>query len=244
MKTYRNGSFLLIIVIGIGIAGMLLLLVIPMVQVIQEYQNKHTCMRNLKTLFTALEIYRGDYDGGVPFSGDSTNLLWDGVRNEKVFIGVLYPKYAKMLTVFYCPTQKLYTGGNPDYGWKNFGKPGVYCYGGYLVRGSCQFDSGLQPDTFFDPDAYPEKPAWISDYNLPDTKCTAHKGKGVYVLSAAGRVAWCAGTYAARSEKDHRGGLFWRILDVQVPRKRLQKKEPAASNVTPETVPTVTGQNI
>ncbi len=223
MNSRAGQSLLLIVVIAIGIIGTFLILVIPMVQVVQEYQNKHTCMRNLKTLFTALEIYRGDYDGNVPFAGHSTNLLWDGVRNEKVFLGVLYPRYAKVLTLFYCPTQKFYNGANPDYGWKNYGKPGLHCAGSYYVRGSCQFESGIQPDTTFNPDAYPEKPAWISDYNQPGTRCVAHKKKGVYVLSAAGRVSYCAGEYSSQSALDPHGALFWRMLDVQVPRRKTSK---------------------
>ncbi|MCM8769861.1 MAG: DUF1559 domain-containing protein, partial [Candidatus Omnitrophica bacterium] len=172
-------TFLLIILVVIGIGAMLLVLLLPTTVAIREAEKRFSCMKNLKTIGQAIQLYAADFNGCLPFGLNSSNLLWDGLKGEKLNLGRLYPGYLKQPQAWYCPSQKFYREDHPDYGYSAFGSPGKEAYGSYLVRGGKQFDETLSEETPLYWRLYPDKVAWVADYNIPQTEMVAHKGRGV-----------------------------------------------------------------
>ena len=227
-----GAALLLIIAVSIGIIGILIMMTIPMLQAVRETERKVTCIQNLKTIGKALEVYRADYSDCLPFAGNSTNMMWDGTRKRKVFLGVLYPDYVKDIKRLYCPTQKLYKESSEQYGMSKFLTRGVKCCGSYFARGSMQFDSNLQPDTCINPNVYPKKLAWVTDYNVSGTPAIAHKGRGIHVLVSDGSVFYINGSYQCETETDLHGDMFWKTIDRKCREKiermklrRIQKEK-------------------
>ncbi len=232
MRQVKTGqTFLLIVLVIVGIASMLLLLLLPTTVSIQEAEKRLICLKNLKNIGQALQMYAVDFNGYLPLEANSSNLLWDGTRRLKVNLGQLYPGYLKQpQKSWYCPAQRYYRESHPDFGFTAFGVAGKKAYGSYFVRGALQFDESLTPDSPFLPTSYPEKIAWVADYNIPDSEVCAHKGRGVFVLLKDGSVHFASGTYSSSSPADPYGQLFWKSLD-----SRFASRVQTTEKTSPET---------
>jgi len=79
--------------------------------------------------------------------------------------------------ILYCPSQKYYKINNVDFGFQNFGKPGLISRSSYYVRGSEEIN------------LYVGTKALISDVEFPEEGKSAHKN-GMIVGYSDGSARW------------------------------------------------------
>jgi prepilin-type N-terminal cleavage/methylation domain-containing protein len=124
MRRHR-GFTLIELLIVIGIIGVLVGLLFPVVSSARESARKATCAQNLRQLGAALIAYGADNERKLPMHpGNGNNWLWDltyGTRNAVM-------KSGAVRNSFYCPSGDLQ---NNDELWNFQGPTSGWLVGGY-----------------------------------------------------------------------------------------------------------------
>lgn len=132
----RHASFTLIeLLVVIAIIGLLVALLMPALGSSRERARRADCLGNLRQIGQATHMYVNEY-GVLPItSDDSGQVLWDGANYGHYSFLVLKGFLPSDPKVFYCPSAKVNTYDDPNYGHKNLGVSGQTCQSSYFFRG-------------------------------------------------------------------------------------------------------------
>lgn len=84
----QKGFTLIELLVAIAIAGLLVMVLLPVLSFVREDARKSVCQFNLRQIGAAFSFYLGDHDGFYPCNGDPN--LWMG-RNWRIVIQAYLP---------------------------------------------------------------------------------------------------------------------------------------------------------
>lgn len=186
---YRAFTLIEMLVV-IAIISILIALLLPAIQKIQENSDKTKCLSNLRQISQAAMTYFGDLGEGLPYLGDNQN-DWDKFGRAAALL-MPYLKY--QAEIFDCPANP---GIDREHNWEITNAPGFYTeyeFNGFLCcYGTDNRTRWRRQNGIFDYSQaayaydHPYLPYATGGYN-PD-RDRPHRG-GINVAYLDGHAAW------------------------------------------------------